>query len=183
MPSSSRRWGWGREGGRRSGAPFLQLDARPSVVGKESVAKSTMRNAMSSSSPVGSAADVSPIATAVTSVAAADVAREEVGWCRFARVARDAIHGSRLVFPKPGGMGDFGGKSDGMQHRTGLTERVIRMGQDYTRADRIPAVRRGLRPDTGRVGNNRTRPKGNLLLLYKPLHLEAQHCLQEQKRV
>jgi hypothetical protein len=25
--------------------------------------------------------------------------------------------------------------------------------------------------------------KGNLLLLCKPLHLEAQHCLQEQKRV
>jgi hypothetical protein len=24
--------------------------------------------------------------------------------------------------------------------------------------------------------------KGNLLLLYKPLHLEAQHCLQEQTR-
>jgi hypothetical protein len=24
--------------------------------------------------------------------------------------------------------------------------------------------------------------KGNLLLFYKPLHLEAQHCLQEQTR-
>jgi hypothetical protein len=69
------------------------LDARPSEVEKGSVAESPLRRATISSSPVGSAAAVSPVATAVLSIAgaAAAVAREErdemVRSYRFARVA------------------------------------------------------------------------------------------------
>jgi hypothetical protein len=48
------------------------------------------------------------------------------GSCRFARVARDTVHGSRVAFSKPGGTGGFGGELGGVQYRAGLTEHVKR---------------------------------------------------------
>jgi hypothetical protein len=42
------------------------------------------------------------------------------------RFARDIVHGSRVAFSKPGGKGGFGGESNGVQYRAGLTEQVKR---------------------------------------------------------
>jgi 3,4-dihydroxy-2-butanone 4-phosphate synthase len=44
--------------------------------------------------------------------------------------ARDAIHGTRVEFLKPGGIGGFGGESGGVQYRSGLTEQGIRLDRD-----------------------------------------------------
>jgi hypothetical protein len=92
-----------------------------------------------SSPPAGSAAARAPVATAIASVAAvaaaaAAIAGEEksepVLVSFRSGVARDAIHGSRVEFLKPGGREGFGGKSGGVQYRAGLTEQVIRLHRD-----------------------------------------------------
>jgi hypothetical protein len=133
LTSSSRRRGWGRESRRRSDAQPPEI-GHAAAGGGEGVRGGERSGRVTiSSPPAGLAAAGAPVATAIPSVAAAAaIAGEErrganVFWCHF---ARDAIHGSRVEFLKPGGRGGFGGESGGVQYRAGLTEQVIRLHRD-----------------------------------------------------
>jgi hypothetical protein len=69
------------------------------------------------------------------------------------------FHGVRDEFFFPAKMERVGGNWAGVEFRPGLTERVVREGRDETPAGLIPPDPWGFRPNTGRGGTKRTRPK------------------------